>query len=297
MQFGTWDTIFNMLLMIFWLKIWVGKDRAFFFNPYMAAIGRWMDAVSTFLRPAFFGLSDRIVAAISLAFLLALRGAAAPRAPSAWLLRLGFEIRQVASPSIAVAIAFSFLSFGIFIFKLWAVSLFYLRDRARPSSHSSSALYLVARPYTGLSPALRPAVLIIFGMLLAASLNVAGAIPPGLKMLISGVPAHPLTSGISSVAFGIRCAVSSLGGLVDALTVLQHAVILFVIGSLVSSFTGSGGMMAFCRDGLDMLMGPLRRRPIRIGMLDLTPIVFLFVISLIQGFLYVILERTYLAIT
>ena len=52
--------------------------------------------------------------------------------------------------------------------------------------------------------------------------------------------------------------------------------------------------MHFCRTWIDFLMGPLRRYPLRIGMLDLTPIIMIFALDFLHRFMMGILARSYL---
>ncbi len=68
---------------------------------------------------------------------------------------------------------------------------------------------------------------------------------------------------------------------------------MLIIGSWVAMFTGAHGLMMFCRNWTDTLMGPLRRYPLRIGPLDLTPIVMIFLLEFIHGFLMGILLKSY----
>jgi uncharacterized protein YggT (Ycf19 family) len=52
-----------------------------------------------------------------------------------------------------------------------------------------------------------------------------------------------------------------------------------------------------CREWTDTLLGPLRRYPLRIGMIDLSPLIYIVVLGLVQGFLHAILLSSYVRIT
>ena len=54
--------------------------------------------------------------------------------------------------------------------------------------------------------------------------------------------------------------------------------------------------MVFCREWLNMLMGPLRRYPLRIGMIDLTPIVMIIAIQIVHQVCSYILLKSYLGL-
>lgn len=292
MQYGTWDTLFNILVLLFWFGLWTPDDiRRLYFNPFLAPLARASGSAIQFLRPVFFGLSARWIAATAIVFLLLLRGLAAPAQPEAWIIRFGFIERQPAASSIPASLAFSLISFAIFIFKLWGLSLIFARGRQMVADHASQTLHELAQPFTGLRPELRPITLLGFGIVIATLLNLAGA--------PSDSPLAAFTqSGTAGPALILRYAISSLAAWVDLLLLLRSMLLVLIIGSWIAMFTGAQGIGAFCREWTDLLLGPLRRYPIRVGMLDLTPLVFLLAIQyLIYPILMGILVVAYGAIS
>jgi uncharacterized protein YggT (Ycf19 family) len=71
--------------------------------------------------------------------------------------------------------------------------------------------------------------------------------------------------------------------------------ILLVIGSLVSLFTGSTDMAFVCKEWIDLLLGPLRRYRLQIGPLDLSPVVYIIALSFLRPWLSVLLHVSYFA--
>lgn len=299
MQFGTWDTLFNLILMIFWFRIWTSDNRTLYFNPYLAPIARVSESVINFLRPVFFATSPRIIAAISLVFLIAFRGmifhGIAVSREVSWALTLGIQ-RQADTYDRWTCLIFSTLSFAVFLFKLWGFSLIYVRTRGGSSSdHTTDSINHLARPFTGLRVELRPLVLLVFGIVLVSLLDVRGTPPQfvdrarSLAVLINRHDSTP-------VILFLKLSIAAMAGWVSVLTIIVNFMILLIIGSWVSMFTSSQGVMMFCREWLDMLIGPIRRYPIRIGMLDLTSIVFFFVVSFVHQVLMGILYSSYLSL-
>jgi len=289
MHFRTWDTLSNILLMIFWFRIWTGDDRSLHFNTYLAPLGKISESAVKFVRPVLFGLQSRMVAVVSLVFLIAFRAVlfhgTSRSGNSPWLLGFGFEINGTIPGTLPAFMVFSVLSFAIFLFKVWGFSLIYVRGGTSSFSNTTNALYHVSRPFSDFDMRFRPFVLLGLGILLAVLLNVAGTrlYAPG-----SPIQSDP-TSGLAAV---LRYSVSTIAEWVRLLVVLRSLIILLIIGSWVSMFTGSRGIAFFCRDWLDMLMGPLRRYPLRIGTLDLTPLI---VILAIQMVIYPVLINILLA--
>jgi uncharacterized protein YggT (Ycf19 family) len=273
MQYGTWDTLFNILVLLFWFGLWIHEDdRRLYFNPYLTPLARASGGAIQFLRPVFFGLSARAIAAAAIGFLLVLRGLAAPAQPAAWIVRFGFEIRQPAGSAIPASLLFSVLSFAIFLFKLWGLSLLFAPTPRSLAGHSAQTVHELARPFTRLRPEFRPVALLGFGIVIAAALNAAGA--------PSDSPFSALTGTLGrSPAWALRYAISTLAAWVDLLLLVRSTLLVLIIGSWIGTFTGAVGIAAFCRDWTDLLLGPLRRYPIRFGLFDLTPLVVLLAIQ------------------
>jgi uncharacterized protein YggT (Ycf19 family) len=279
-----WDTLFNLFLMLFWVRFWGCNSREWTFNRYLAPIRRAQQAVLTFLQPVFGRLSEGLMTGVVFAFLLIFRGLAAPQS-ARWALGFGFVVRRVDAANLFACVAFSVLSFAVFIFKIWSLSLIYVGPRRQVEAGPASALQQLARPLTAMAGVRRPAFLLVCGMLLAWLLNRTGQ-----------APAQFAWSPAPFWHQALRLAVASLAAWVAVLPLLQSLLILLIIGSWVSMFTHTQGLMWFCRDWLDMLIGPLRRYPMRLGMIDLTPLVFMFALSLLHSLLTAVLWRAYAAL-
>lgn len=291
MDYGTWDTLFNIVFIIFWFRIWMSEDLGLFFNPYLAPLAHLSDSTLNFLRPVFFRTPPRMIAAVALSFLLVFRGmifhGMAVAKEASWVLRLGFE-RQSDASGIVLSLVFSILSFAVFLFKLWGLSLIYVRTRPGSSrDHATDTLYHLSRPFSDLRPDLRPFGLLCYGISLAFLLNLAGETTPATTTWQQ----TPLLVVI------LKYCLSAIAGWVQVLPVVRSLMILLIIGSLASIFTASRALMFFCREWIDLFLGPLRRYPIRIGMFDLTPIVLFIVIGYVYRILIVILLRSYAALT
>lgn len=295
MRFGTWDLVFNLLIFLFWFRVWNADDREVVFNPHLSPLGRFADAAVDFLRPVFFGLEGRLIALIALLFLIVLRAAAVPDR-ALWSLTLGVE-RHVDTASIPSAILFSLLSFAVFLFKLWGLSLIYVRGPDGVGvDRTAAALHRLAKPFTDIRLELRPWCLLAAGMALVALIDRAG-FPAPVRPRAS--PSLPVIlhwqSGIPALA--ARLALLSLAGWVSVLSVLQSFMILLIIGSWAAMFTGSPGIMLFCREWMDLILGPLRRYPLRLGMFDLSPILFFIGLMVVQNVLFNILMTAFRALS
>lgn len=282
MQFGPWDTLLHILVFFFWFRIWTGDDRNLFFNPYLAPLDRLSRSIITFLRPAAFGLPARFIPVIGLIALLILRGAAVPQSAPG-MLRFGFAFFTPDADRFISCLALGILSFCVFLFKIWSFCLIYVRTKTSSSDHAADALYYLSRPFSDLDIRLRPLILIVCGTALAYLLNLAGVSTNERALANTTILVLLLKHGILALA-----------AFADVLRLIQSFIMLLIIGSWVSMFSAAHGLMAFCAEWMDMLLGPVRRFPLRIGMFDLTPLIFWFVLGYAWRILLRILLESYL---
>jgi len=283
MDFAMWDTLFNLVLLLFWSALFTRDERELTGNPFLVNIDRLQRGTIGFIQPILPFLGRRMVALACLVFLVVFRGFALP-ANAEWALQLGFTAARFQSGTVLTRLTFSVVSFALFLFKLWGISLIYVhRTRDAGFRPSSDALCKLARPFTDLKVPVRPAALLALGMLLAYAVSTIGR------------PLNP-TAGTSVVVQGARSFTLALSGWVAVLQIVQSCLLLMIIGSWVSMFTGSHGLAQFCREWIDLLIGPIRRYPLRIGMLDLTPLVFMIGLGFVHAFLQGILFSSFRAL-
>ena len=281
MQMGIWDSLVNLVLLVFWLRLWTrSDDRNLVFNRYLAPFDRAASLVTDFLRPVCLGAPPQVAAAAVLVFVIVLRGLAVPDRAS-WLLTLGFD-RVADTGHVGTRIAFSALSFGVFLFKLWSLAVLYAGSRARAFREQPvTALAHLSRPLSLLHVEWRPLALFGFGILVAALLDVGGHAIPRSTLAVLPVGLH--WQADAPVVTALKLALLALAAWVQVLPVIQSILFLLILGSWISMFTGSDGLIVLCHDWITLLLGPLRRFPLRLGLFDLTPIVFAFALGYISN--------------
>jgi uncharacterized protein YggT (Ycf19 family) len=289
MSFSTWDTLFNLLLITFWFRIWTADDnRNVQFNPYLAPLARLSRTVLHFVAPVFLGLRPAAVAVIAMLIIVVFRALVAPR-QAIWMLSLGIDCQPL-DGALPHVIAFSILSFGCFLFRLWGISLLFTWAGAHHSQeHPVSMLHHLAQPFSNIRIQLRPMVLLVYAAALIVLLDRFGRPAP----MGYGLPGSLVWSGPEAVTSFFRVLILSLAAWVQLLPLLSSLMLMLIIGSWISMFTQSQGLAMLCRDWMNLLLGPLRRYPIRIGMLDLSPIVFFFVIGLAHALFMSIIVAAY----
>jgi len=289
MSFSTWDTLFNLLLVVFWFRIWTGdNDRNILFNPYLAPIVRLSKTVLHFVEPVFLGLHPRVVAVITMGVIVAFRALVAPRQVT-WMLSLGLD-RQPIDGALPHVLAFSAISFGCFLFRLWGISLLFTWVGAhRSQEHPVSMLHYLSRPFSDVRIHLRPLVLLVYGAALILLLDRFGA-PTRMGI---GLPGALSWTGDAALSSFFKLLILAVAAWVQLLPLLQSLMLMLIIGSWISMFTHSQGLAMLCRDWINVVLGPLRRYPIRIGMLDLSPLVFFIAIGFAHYFLMSIIFAAY----
>lgn len=289
MYFSTWDLLLNVLMMLFWFRIWMPEERDLYFNPHLSSLWRFSEQVILSLRSIFSRTPAPLIALAALLFLLVFRGLTfyglAMRSPDAtWLLRLGFLENHLypGNTGVVTFLAFSVLSFAIFLFSFWGVAVLYAGKKNSGFNHATETLYHLSRPFSLVATEARPLVLLLFGVLLGFLLNLD----------VTGGSSSFLADNLT-LANLTKYTVSALQGWVKILVVVQMFMIVLIIGSWVSMFAASQELAFFCKDWIDLLLGPLRRFPLRLGPLDLTPIVFYFAIGFAAQVLTAVLYSSY----
>jgi uncharacterized protein YggT (Ycf19 family) len=277
-------------LYIFWFRIWVADNRDTFFNRYLAPIAQISDKITGFLRPVFMGATQQHIAIISFAFLVVLRGMATS-ANSEWSILIGYE-RGVDGNSLLNCIMFSLLSFLTFVFKIYCITVLYTRSLERHGNHATGALLNISQPFTLIKADLRPLVLLITGMVLVTLVDIFGKTDFTYQY-----PGYTTDCNIdwnnSPVMLNIvKVTLVTLAAWVQVLGVLARAVFFLVILSWIASFSNSRPISNFSRDWISFLLGPLSKRPLMIGTIDLTPIVFSFVVMFAHSILLEIIANS-----
>ena len=80
----------------------------------------------------------------------------------------------------------------------------------------------------------------------------------------------------------IHSCLSALIMWVSILPLIASLLTVVIIGSWIAMFSGSTSTMYVCNEWMTFLLGPLRRYPIRIGMLDLTPLIALLALPYLE---------------
>jgi len=212
-------------------------------------------------------------------------------ADSDWFILIGFE-RAVDSSSLLGSIIFSLLSFLVFVFKIYCVSVIYSRSYRAAGNHATGAMLHISQPFTNIKPELRPAALIAIGMTLVALVDIFGS--TDFNTYLSGYSTDCIIDWNSSpLALNmIKTALITLSGWVQVLGLLARVVFFLVVLSWVASFTHSTPLRTFAKDWISFFLGPLDKRPIIVGSFDLTPIAFSFVVMFIHSFLLSLLSNS-----
>ena len=264
-----WDTLYNIILLIFWSAIWEYSGFRLFTNSLLAPIIRFQRNSLAFLKPILPFMNEQAIAATAFIVLVAFRGIAIP--PNAeWNITFGLIIARTAGSPLLINIFFSAISFAIFIFKICCLSLLYAKTKQTAMmTDATSLLYYLAKPFSIISVSIKPPVLVVAGMLIAFLMRILTA----------------ATAPASIIVNVIQLFLISLSGIISILPIIGQLVFAAIIMSLISALTASMQANALSNNFINILIGPMRKYPIQIGMFDLTPIIFMFALSLIHALL------------
>jgi len=271
MDFGGWDSVFNLCILLLWIGVWTINCREAHFNAYLKAFRDGIVSALAVVRPAFFNAPYPLIAAMGIALLLFSRSLLVPREPS-WAISFGFmSLRIHHVGSWVESLTYGALSSGVYLFKFWAVAVLYLGLSQRDSPGAARlALRRMTLPLSWLRPEWRPLAILAMGT--------------GLVLLLGRA------TGAQGETLAIpRALLSTLAAWVATLDMLRLTLFVLIVGSWVAMATGSTNIIELCHDWLELLLGPLRRFPLRVGLFDLTPLLFFFGLALLQYLLRFVL--------
>jgi len=297
MPFSAIELFVNLLFLPLWVCVWIRNEIDFNVNPYGAALIGVSRPFLSFVGPVFGRLPRWLVALAALGMCLlvralvyaALLGEGLGRL---WCLRVGFEAFRMAGGGLIRYLACSVLSFALFLFSLWGLFLVFAGLAGR-RQYGEAWVFLrrVCRPLSKLAWTPAAVVLVVVGALIAALLDLLGE--PALAEPVVDVGRVSVRSGGLNLGAYVLLSLSSWA---NVLLILRGILIVLIIGSLVGAFTGSHGMVAVCREWLELVLYPLRRFRLQLGIIDLAPLVALVFVNLSYALLNYVLWHGYLAV-
>ena len=273
----------NIFFLMLWMRLWKLEDHEFYFNPLLSAPTRMTDKMAGFLRPVLPGLPPRAIMAVTLLFLIIFRGVMLCSAGSNWLIVIGSNYaREFPVGDWIGCILFSLTDFMVFLLRLWGLGLLVAlmtpvprRDRVTEAFRCFSLPLSLLRRFTMIP------VFLLLNVLLVLHLQQTGR--PFTGVLPSGVTALSITLNWQEP---IRAALglSWLTGLAaaDIFLTAYGAVMAVVFTSLLALLTQNRALPVLSAEALHSLLGGFSRRPLMIGMIDLTPLAYFFVMNMLH---------------
>ena len=280
--------VFNILLLLFWVRLWSAPDREFYFNPFLSGTVRMTDSALAFLRPVL-NLPDRGAALLVILFVVAFKTVVLGRLNVPWTLSFGIDFLFAPAATATATpwkmqFLYSMFHFASFLFKFWCVCL--IVKFITPSQHptrASEALDFFARPFSFLPLLLQPVVLAVLHVALAFAvtrtgvLNMTNPLTQETKLIaVSPFLSGPLFAQLLKT--GWLAALS----MADGFALLIRALFVLIIGNLAAAVFQVQSLLIICNEGVELLMGRFARNRAMAGMgLDFTPLIFFFVVDMV----------------
>lgn len=290
-------TLFNALLLLFWLRfVPVSREEAIG-NPLVSAPLNQADRLVDLIRPAFGSRASRpFTAFVLLALLVILRGAVVSAVQSPWMLSVG-TATFACLPGVHTPmdyIRFSLLQFGWMIERLWMLVLLFgwIRRRRKPGMEDGLAQSL------GLPVSAAPRWLQLLLVALTALVLSHATIRSGFSCPVS-VLADQLSGDISApfvevLRFSARVfpdfrtttplalGLMMVGAFTEVFSVSVDVVVALVIASIIGIVMRWTYWLALGNAGLSYIVGAFFRGTMKWGGMSFAPLVYI----LIAGILY-----------
>lgn len=281
--------IFNLLLLLFWIRIWARPNSEFYFNPFLSGTIRLTDAIITFLRPVL-ALPEQAAALLLLLFSLTFKTLFTWRLGGTWIIKVGSLLSFTPSGDTTTfrhLLLFNLFNFSIFLLRLW--TLYIIVQAITPRERRSrgiEALGFFCRPFSLLSPYLQPLALLFLHFCLVFTLTRIDFVTLTTTPLAPTTAASLLGSANifatgSLPAQLLKTAWLAILSLSDGLLYLTRSLFIAIIGNLVTALLQLRNIMLLCSETVELLLGRFARRG-GAGMgLDFTPLIFFFVADLL----------------
>lgn len=276
---------FNILLLLFWVRLWAAPDREFYFNPFLSGTVRMTDSVLAFLRPVL-NLPEPVAAWLIMVFVVAFKTLFCGRLQVVWTITFGTGF-TFAPPIIehhwGPQLLFSVFHFVAFLLKFWCVYLI-VKVITPPmrANRATETLAFFARPFSRLPFIAQAVVLAALHVALAFAVSRTGvmnSVNP-LTQETTAIAASPFLSGplvVQLLKTGWLAALS----MADGFSILIRALFVLIIGNFAAAILQAQSVLIICLEGVELLMGRFARNRAVTGMgFDFTPLIFFFVVDM-----------------
>jgi hypothetical protein len=277
---------FNVLILLFWVRLWSAPANEFYFNPFLSGTVRLTDTAVAFLRPVL-SLPERVSCLLVLLVAVVLKTLLVGRLGGTWSLAIGNAYVFAAPPVVdnwAPHFLFSALHTTAFLFRLWSVFfLVRLISSTQRATRAAEAFAYFTRPFSGLPFFAQPLALFALHTGLVFALTQAGTLstPPLLGQSATPVAASPFLTGPLLSQLLKTCWLGAMS-CADGLALLTRTLLFAIIGNFGASILHAQGVMIICHETVELLLGRFARtRGATAVGLDFTPLIFFFVANML----------------
>ncbi len=282
---------FNILLLLFWVRLWAAPEKEFYFNPFLSGTVKLTDSVLAFLRPVLF-LPEQTAALVVILFIILFKTILFARLGGTWAIQLGTYFQftpavQAAGEKITPLLFFSSLHIAVFLVRVWTVYLL-VRLITPPfrTTRATEALAFFARPFSRLPSLAQPIALLVLHTVLAFAISRTGTLSLAGQPLettpAETTAASPFLSGpllMQLLKTGWLAALS----FADGLMLLTRGLFILIIANLGAAILQSRGATIICSEGVELLLGRFTRHGSAGMGFDFTPLIFFFVVDLMYN--------------
>jgi hypothetical protein len=248
------NLLIHLALLFLWCRIWTDDDRDFFFNPFISGPMRVVNRVLDVLRAPLPFLPDRVLAAIALLAALALKAAVSKPAGET-------------NPFYHLHLVVEIIAFLIFAFQIAAINAILLLMSPRRYGRAGQVADLFARPVGWIRPAALQLLVVPVAIFLCCQLsNIAW-----FRVSIIRVELF-MQYSLSKTMF-----ISVILHFLNTLQVWSKCTLLAILASWAGLIMPRSLVAAYGRDFCSLLLGRFSGSLV-VGMMDLTPLVFFFVV-------------------
>lgn len=282
----SFQIIFNLLILLFWVRLWSTPANEFYFNPFLSGTVRLTDSVLAFVRPVL-RLPEPVAALLALLFIGAFKTLFLGRMGGAWTLTVGsvFHFSPASSGDLwGPHFLYSALDAALFLARFWTVYFLVVAiSTQQRASRAQEAFAYFARPFSRLPFLAQPVVLLVLHGALAFALCRSGVLTEamaGQTAEVEKAAASPFLTGPLLVQL-LKTGWLGVLSMADGLALLTQALFILILGNFAAAIFQIASVTIICHEAVEMLLGRFARNRAATGFgLDFTPLIFFFVVSM-----------------
>ena len=262
------NLLINLALLFLWCRIWTDDENTFFFNPLVSAPMRVVDKILGVLRMPLPFLPNRVLAALALLGALALKAMVLP------------NVYKIVGVGYANWYISEILNFIIFTLQIAAINALLCLMSPRRLNRAGQVADLLSRPVAWIRPVALQLLVVLVSIHVFRSIDHILDSLFLIKFELSFTNPDWFLSPFLETSSFVLTTIRFL----DTLFIWSQCTLIAILSSWTGLIMPRSPVAAYGREFCSLLLGRFSGLLV-VGMMDLTPLIFFYVLGWLHGVL------------